>query len=162
MTTNSQPSIPQYGLVALSSTYRKALVSRCPFKPISVSTQRIWGNLSERSSSLMKVVLFTTSKDALLRVILRTRCIQQLWNSLQWKGAKIRYSTVQNWSSNVYNLVTKRAVAHKNATIEWVDGNIGSKLTMKYPSVLLKGEGAHAEVISVAYAGRRPASRYRC
>ncbi|DAC20680.1 MAG TPA: Fe-S cluster assembly protein SufB, partial [Candidatus Poseidoniales archaeon] len=57
------------------------------------------------------------------------------------EGAKIRYSTVQNWSNNVYNLVTKRAVAHKNATVEWVDGNIGSKLTMKYPSVLLKGEG---------------------
>ena len=69
------------------------------------------------------------------------------------EGAKIRYSTVQNWSSNVYNLVTKRGVAHKNATVEWVDGNIGSKLTMKYPAVLLKGEGAHAEVISVAYAG---------
>ena len=69
------------------------------------------------------------------------------------EGAKIRYSTVQNWSNNVYNLVTKRGVAHKNATVEWVDGNIGSKLTMKYPSVLLKGEGAHAEVISVAYAG---------
>ena len=69
-------------------------------------------------------------------------------------GAKIRYSTVQNWSANVYNLVTKRGVAHTNATIEWVDGNIGSKLTMKYPSVLLKGEGAHAEVISVAYAGK--------
>jgi Fe-S cluster assembly protein SufB len=69
-------------------------------------------------------------------------------------GAKIRYSTVQNWSANVYNLVTKRGVAHANATIEWVDGNIGSKLTMKYPSVLLKGEGAHAEVISVAYAGK--------
>ncbi len=69
------------------------------------------------------------------------------------KGAKIRYSTIQNWSSNVYNLVTKRGVAHSDATIEWVDGNIGSKLTMKYPSVLLKGEGAHAEVISVAYAG---------
>ncbi|MEC8142073.1 MAG: Fe-S cluster assembly protein SufB, partial [Candidatus Thermoplasmatota archaeon] len=69
------------------------------------------------------------------------------------EGAKIRYSTVQNWSANVYNLVTKRGVAHKNATVEWVDGNIGSKLTMKYPAVLLKGEGAHAEVISVAYAG---------
>lgn len=69
------------------------------------------------------------------------------------EGAKIRYSTIQNWSANVYNLVTKRGVAHANATIEWVDGNIGSKLTMKYPSVLLKGEGAHAEVISVAYAG---------
>ncbi len=69
------------------------------------------------------------------------------------KDAKIRYSTVQNWSSNVYNLVTKRGVAYENATIEWVDGNIGSKLTMKYPAVLLRGEGAHAEVISVAYAG---------
>ena len=69
------------------------------------------------------------------------------------KGAKIRYSTIQNWSANVYNLVTKRGVAHENATVEWVDGNIGSKLTMKYPAVLLKGEGAHAEVISVAYAG---------
>ncbi|MDP6870269.1 MAG: Fe-S cluster assembly protein SufB [Candidatus Poseidoniaceae archaeon] len=69
-------------------------------------------------------------------------------------GAKIRYSTVQNWSSNVYNLVTKRGIAHSNAVIEWVDGNIGSKLTMKYPAVLLKGEGAHAEVISVAYAGK--------
>jgi Fe-S cluster assembly protein SufB len=69
------------------------------------------------------------------------------------KDAKIRYSTVQNWSSNVYNLVTKRGVAYENATVEWVDGNIGSKLTMKYPAVLLRGEGAHAEVISVAYAG---------
>mgnify|MGYP001277955393 FL=1 len=69
-------------------------------------------------------------------------------------GAKIRYSTVQNWSANVYNLVTKRAIAHRNATVEWVDGNIGSKLTMKYPAVILKGEGAHAEVISVAYAGK--------
>ena len=70
------------------------------------------------------------------------------------KSAHIRYSTVQNWSNNVYNLVTKRAIAHKNATVEWVDGNIGSKLTMKYPAVILKGEGAHAEVISVAYAGQ--------
>ena len=69
------------------------------------------------------------------------------------KGATIRYTTIQNWSTNVYNLVTKRGVAYENATIEWIDGNIGSKLTMKYPSVILKGEGAHAEVISVAYSG---------
>ena len=68
-------------------------------------------------------------------------------------NAKIRYSTVQNWSANVYNLVTKRGIAYSNSVIEWVDGNIGSKLTMKYPSVILKGEGAHAEVISVAYSG---------
>ncbi|BBB33637.1 Fe-S cluster assembly protein SufB [Thermotomaculum hydrothermale] len=69
------------------------------------------------------------------------------------KGARIRYSTIQNWSNNVYNLVTKRAVAYENATVEWVDGNIGAKFTMKYPAIFLKGEGAHAEVLSVALAG---------
>lgn len=69
-------------------------------------------------------------------------------------GARVRYSTIQNWSSDVYNLVTKRAVAHKNATMEWVDGNLGSKRTMKYPAVYLKGEGAHGEVLSIAFAGK--------
>jgi Fe-S cluster assembly protein SufB len=68
-------------------------------------------------------------------------------------NARIRYSTIQNWSHNTYNLVTKRAVAHENATVEWVDGNLGSKLTMKYPAVYLVGEGARGEVLSVAYAG---------
>ena len=69
------------------------------------------------------------------------------------EGARVRYTTIQNWSGDVYNLVTKRAVAHKNATVEWVDGNIGSKRTMKYPSVYLTGEGAHGEVLSIAFAG---------
>jgi len=69
------------------------------------------------------------------------------------EGAKIRYTTIQNWSKNVYNLVTKRAVAHKNARVEWIDGNLGSKLTMKYPAVYLVGEGAHAEILSVAFSG---------
>ena len=68
-------------------------------------------------------------------------------------NARIRYSTIQNWSHNTYNLVTKRAVAEENATVEWVDGNLGSKLTMKYPAVYLTGEGARGEVLSVAYAG---------
>lgn len=68
-------------------------------------------------------------------------------------GARCRYTTVQNWSKNVYNLVTKRAVAHKNASMEWVDGNLGSQLTMKYPAVYMMGEGAKAEVLSVALAG---------
>ena len=68
-------------------------------------------------------------------------------------NARIRYSTIQNWSHNTYNLVTKRAVAEKNATVEWVDGNLGSKLTMKYPAVYLTGEGARGEILSVAYAG---------
>src|SRR5580658_7544396 len=68
-------------------------------------------------------------------------------------GAHIRYTTIQNWSKNVYNLVTKRAVAHENARVEWIDGNLGSKLTMKYPSIYLMGPRAHGEVLSIAFAG---------
>ena len=68
-------------------------------------------------------------------------------------NAKIRYTTIQNWSKNVYNLVTKRAVAHADSRVEWIDGNLGSKLTMKYPAVYLVGEGAHAEILSVAFSG---------
>jgi len=68
-------------------------------------------------------------------------------------GGRCRYTTIQNWSQNVYNLVTKRAVAYENATMEWVDGNLGSKLTMKYPAIWLMGEGAHGEVLSIAFAG---------
>lgn len=70
------------------------------------------------------------------------------------EGARVRYSTIQNWSNDVYNLVTKRAIAHKNATVEWVDGNLGSKRSMKYPAVYLMGEGAHGEVLSIAFAGK--------
>ena len=68
-------------------------------------------------------------------------------------GARIRYTTVQNWSNNVFNLVTKRAVAERDATVEWVDCNLGSKLTMKYPAVYLTGERAHGEILSIAFAG---------
>ena len=70
------------------------------------------------------------------------------------KGGRCRYTTIQNWSTNVYNLVTKRAVAYEDATMEWVDGNLGSKLTMKYPAIWLMGEGAHGEVLSIAFAGK--------
>jgi Fe-S cluster assembly protein SufB len=70
------------------------------------------------------------------------------------KGARVRYSTIQNWSGDVYNLVTKRAVAYEDATVEWVDGNIGSKRTMKYPAVYMMGEGAHGEILSIAFAGK--------
>ncbi|MFI6315956.1 Fe-S cluster assembly protein SufB [Nonomuraea sp. NPDC050556] len=69
------------------------------------------------------------------------------------KGARCRYTTIQNWSNNVYNLVTKRAVAYEGATMEWIDGNIGSKVTMKYPAVYLMGEHAKGETLSVAFAG---------
>ena len=69
------------------------------------------------------------------------------------KGARCRYTTIQNWSNNVYNLVTKRAIAQEGATMEWIDGNIGSKVTMKYPGVVMTGEHAHGEVLSIAFAG---------
>jgi len=68
-------------------------------------------------------------------------------------GARLRYTTIQNWSTNVFNLVTKRAIAEKDATVEWVDCNLGSKLTMKYPSIYLMGERAHGEILSIAFAG---------
>ncbi|MDX6204172.1 MAG: Fe-S cluster assembly protein SufB [Frankiales bacterium] len=69
------------------------------------------------------------------------------------KNARVRYTTIQNWSNNVYNLVTKRATAGQGATMEWIDGNLGSKVTMKYPAVWLLGEHANGEVLSVAFAG---------
>ena len=69
------------------------------------------------------------------------------------RGSHVRYTTIQNWSYNVYNLVTKRAVAYGDAFVEWVDGNLGSKVTMKYPAVIMKEPGARAEILSIAYAG---------
>ncbi|WP_138418523.1 Fe-S cluster assembly protein SufB [Aquibacillus sediminis] len=70
------------------------------------------------------------------------------------KDAYCRYTTIQNWANNVYNLVTKRATCDANATMEWIDGNIGSKLTMKYPAIILKGEGARGNTLSIALAGK--------
>jgi Fe-S cluster assembly protein SufB len=69
------------------------------------------------------------------------------------KGARMRYTTIQNWSNNVYNLVTQRAIVHEDATMEWVDANLGSKTTMKYPSCYLVGPGARGEILSMAFAG---------
>lgn len=69
------------------------------------------------------------------------------------KGARVRYTTIQNWSNNVYNLVTQRALVYENGTMEWVDANLGSKVTMKYPSTYLLGPGAHGEILSMAFAG---------
>lgn len=69
------------------------------------------------------------------------------------KNARVRYTTIQNWSNNVYNLVTKRAIAHEGATMEWIDGNIGSKVTQKYPAVYMTGEHAKGETLSIAFAG---------
>jgi len=70
------------------------------------------------------------------------------------KGARCRYTTIQNWANNIYNLVTKRAVAYEDSLMEWVDGNLGSKLTMKYPAVYMLGKGARGEILSIAFAGK--------
>src|SRR5712672_525640 len=70
------------------------------------------------------------------------------------KHARCRYTTIQNWANNIYNLVTKRAVAHEDAVMEWVDGNLGSRLTMKYPAVYMMGKGARGEILSIAFAGK--------
>jgi Fe-S cluster assembly protein SufB len=69
------------------------------------------------------------------------------------KNARCRYTTIQNWSTNVYNLVTQRSLVHEKATMEWVDANLGSKITMKYPSVYMLGDGAHGQILSMAFAG---------
>ena len=70
------------------------------------------------------------------------------------KHGRCRYTTIQNWANNIYNLVTKRAVAYEDALMEWVDGNLGSKLTMKYPAVYMLGKGARGEILSIAFAGK--------
>ena len=70
------------------------------------------------------------------------------------KDAKLRYTTIQNWSNDVYNLVTKRAYAYEGATVEWIDGNLGSRITMKYPGIYLLGERAYGETLSIAFAGK--------
>jgi Fe-S cluster assembly protein SufB len=70
------------------------------------------------------------------------------------KNARFRYTTIQNWSNNMYNLVTQRSIVHENGTMEWVDANLGSKITMKYPSCYLVGEGAHGEILSLAFASK--------
>jgi len=70
------------------------------------------------------------------------------------KDARVRYTTIQNWSNNVYNLVTQRAKVEENGTMEWVDANLGSKVTMKYPSCMLVGKGAHGEILSIAFSGK--------
>jgi Fe-S cluster assembly protein SufB len=69
------------------------------------------------------------------------------------RGARCRYTTIQNWANNIYNLVTKRAMAYADATMEWIDGNLGSRLTMKYPSVYMMEPGARGEILSIAFAG---------
>jgi Fe-S cluster assembly protein SufB len=70
------------------------------------------------------------------------------------RGGRMRYTTIQNWSTNVYNLVTQRALVGEDAVMEWVDSNLGSRLTMKYPACILQGKGAHGEILSMAFAGR--------
>ena len=85
----------------------------------------------------------------------RPRACTRRWSrSSSRRAARCRYTTIQNWANNIYNLVTKRAVAHEDALMEWVDGNLGSRLTMKYPAVYMMGKGARGEILSIAFAGK--------
>ena len=153
-TTSSPRSTAPCGPAARSSTCRRASTSRCRCRPTSASTRRTWASSSGRSSSPTRARYVhyvegctapTYSSDSLHSAVVEL---------IAKPGARIRYTTVQNWSQNVFNLVTKRAVAERDATVEWVDCNLGSKLTMKYPSVYLMGERAHGEILSIAFAGK--------
>ena len=93
-------------------------------------------------------------KVALLRHTPVNRCTVQLLRSSVRRGRGVRYTTIQNWANNVYNLVTKRAMAYEDAHMEWIDGNLGSKLTMKYPSIYMMEPGARGEILSIAFASR--------
>ena len=121
-------------------------------RPISGSTPRTWA-----SSSTLIIV----DEGAYVHYV--EGCTAPIYSSdslhsavveiIVKKDARCRYTTIQNWSNNVYNLVTKRATCEAGATMEWIDGNIGSKVTMKYPAVYLMGEHAKGETLSVAFAG---------
>ena len=95
-----------------------------------------------------------TSRAARLRCTRPKACTRRWSRSSSKKHGRCRYTTIQNWANNIYNLVTKRAVAHEDALMEWVDGNLGSRLTMKYPAVYMVGKGARGEILSIAFAGK--------
>ena len=139
--------------MARSSTCRRACTSTCRCRRTSASTRRTPGQfertliIADEGSSVHYVEGCSApvySTDSLHSAVVEL---------IAKPGARIRYTTIQNWSPNVYNLVTKRARAETEATVEWIDGNLGSKLTMKYPAVVMTGPKAHGEVLSVAYAG---------
>ena len=102
------------------------------FKPTSVSITKQLLSLNVLSSSLMKVPAFTMLKDVQRQLTQLPAFMRLFVEIFALDGAYMRYSTIQNWSDSVYNLVTKRATAKKNATVEWIDGNLGAEVTMKY------------------------------
>src|SRR5256886_15098270 len=121
----------------------------------------------KREPILQSIHLISASSCASPRLVTKLKTLaDQFWTVMYWilaplsatssttalKGAKIQYITVQNWSANVFNLVTKRGLAHEDAEIKWIDCNIGSRLTMKYPGVVLKGRKSRGEVLSIALA----------
>ena len=95
-----------------------------------------------------------TSKAAPPRCTRPKACTRPWSRSSSRSGARCRYTTIQNWANNIYNLVTKRAMAYADATMEWIDGNLGSRLTMKYPAVYMMEPGARGEILSIAFAGK--------
>jgi Fe-S cluster assembly protein SufB len=130
-----------------------------PGVPIDVPLQAYF-RINAENMGQFERTLIIVDKDAYVHYVEGCTAPTYTTNSLHsavveivvLEGGRCRYTTIQNWSKNVYNLVTKRAAAYKNATMEWVDGNLGSKVTMKYPAVWLMEEGARGEILSVAFA----------
>ena len=152
-TTSSPHSTRRCGVVDPSSTCHRGSTSINPCRPTFVSTPRTWVSSSGRSSSPTKAVRSHYVEGCSAPVYSTDSLHSAVVELVALKGSRITYTTIQNWSNNVYNLVTKRARAEEEAHVEWIDGNIGSRLTMKYPSVYLMGPKASGEVLSVAYAG---------
>ena len=144
---------PPYGRAARSSTCRRASTVTMPLQA--------YFRINAENMGQFERTLIIADKGAKVHYIEGCTAPKFSTSSLHsavveliaLEGASIRYTTIQNWYRNIFNLVTKRAIAHKNATVEWVDGNIGSRLTMKYPSIYLMGEGARGEILSMAFAG---------
>jgi Fe-S cluster assembly protein SufB len=151
------------GIAVRESLHRKkratmfAIDGRYAYVPIKRITRRVAKNIPVYNFSVEGDESYVAGGVAVHNCTAPTYSSDSLHSAvvelIALPHAKIRYVTIQNWSKNVYNLVTKRAVAHEGATVEWLDGNLGSKLTMKYPGVYLMGRGARGEVLSVAFAG---------
>ena len=153
-TTSSPRSTRPCGRAARSSTCRKGVKVELPLQA--------YFRINAENMGQFERTLIIVDEGAYVHYV--EGCTAPIYSSdslhsavveiIVKKGGRCRYTTIQNWSNNVYNLVTKRAVAYQDATMEWVDGNLGSKLTMKYPAVILKEPGAHGEVLSIAFAGK--------
>ena len=153
-TTSSPRSTPRSGPAARSSTSRRASRCRCPLQA--------YFRINGENTGQFERTLIVVDEGAKVHYI--EGCTAPIYATeslhvavvevVALPGSKVRYTTIQNWSNDVYNLVTKRAHAYENSTVEWIDANTGSRKTVKFPAIYLRGEGATADIISVAVAGK--------